>query len=79
MPRVLLGKENNMSKYFTQWINHKKSDEKISNQTIGECLGITSQAFGQKLKNNQYTLDDFVKIIKFFNASEEEIIKLTKV
>lgn len=79
MPRVLLNKQLNMPQYFTEWIVLQKHRNKMSNSDIGEALGITSQAVGVKLRNNQYTFQDFIAITKLFGASDEELIKLTKI
>lgn len=79
MPRVLLNKQLNMPQYFSEWIVIQKRRNKVNNEEIGKILGITSQAVGVKLKNNQYSLQDFIAITKFFNASDEELVKLTKV
>lgn len=79
MPRVNLNKQMNMPRYFSEWILIQKNRNHVNNQAIGEVLGITSQAMGKKIKSNQYSLEDFIAITNFFQATPEDLVKLTKV
>lgn len=79
MPRVLLNKQFKMPQYFTEWIVIQMRRNNENQATLGRVLNITQQAFSTKMKNNQYTLQDFITITNHFKATDEDLVKLTKV
>lgn len=79
MPKVLLNKQAHMSQYFTEWIVVQKHRHKVTNKALGELLGLSERRIGQKLQDNQFTFDDFILITHFFKASDDDLVKLTKI
>lgn len=79
MPKVLLNKELKMPQYFTEWLIIRMRRKKINQRKLGEVLHISQQAVGMKLRNNNYTFDEFITLTNYFEATEDDLISLTKV
>lgn len=79
MPRVLPLSEIERKKLaFSKWIKGKKAMEDVTNAMIGELLGMTGQAVGQKNKKSQYEYGELLLLFKTLNATDEEILSLMK-
>lgn len=61
---------------LVELIEGKKRVLKVSNAELGELIGITGQAFGQRLKNAKLEYMHLIKIFQRLNFSQDEIIKL---
>ena len=79
MPKVLpLSAIERKKLAFSKWIKEKKASEDITNGMIGEKLGITGQAVGQKNKKSQYDFGELLILFKELKATDEEILQLMK-
>ena len=79
MPRVLpLSAIERKKLALSKWIKGKKASEDVTNGMIGEKLGMTGQAVGQKNKKSQYDYGELLILFKELKATEEEILQLMK-
>lgn len=79
MPYVLpLSEVERKEVVFSKWIKCKKATEDVTNAMIGELLGMTGQAVGQKNKKSQYEYEELLLLFKKLNATDEEILRLMK-
>lgn len=79
MPRVLLNKQMNMGQYLSEWIIVQLHRKKITQTALAKEMNVTRQCLNKKLSNNQYSFNDFIAITKFLQATDEDLIKLTKI
>lgn len=68
-------KVNSIGKYIKAYmILADKSQEDVSDE-----LGISQQAYGKKLRNNQFTYEELLTIFQFLGISDEGILDLMKI
>ncbi len=67
-----------MLKDIGPWIAGRMKMEKVTQEEMSICLGITQQALSQKLRRCQFTYYDLIVILKRLRVTDEEIIKLMK-
>ena len=63
---------------FAKWLRGKLAEEEIRQVDLAEKLGIKQQSLSTKLKNGRFTLLEVITIFKFFNASDQEILKVMR-
>lgn len=78
MPRITSKRKAYMTKDIGSWIAGKMRMNKITQADMADCLNITQQAFGQKLRKSQFTYADLLAILEKLNVTDEEIIKLMR-
>lgn len=78
MPRVHILQKKYMLKDLSDWITGKMRIQKKSQAYMGELLGISQVAYGQRLRTGNFEFSQLIEIFKELQASDEEIIKLMK-
>ena len=63
---------------FAKWLRGRLAEEEIRQVDLAEKLGIKQQSLSTKLKNGRFTLLEVITIFKFFNASDQEILKVMR-
>ena len=79
MPRVALKRKEYMVADLSKWIVGKMYEKRISQKEMADMLGITQQAFGQRLRRGYFPYKDLIQIIKKLDATDEEILRLMRI
>lgn len=79
MQRVHLNKKQYVAKDFIACVSGKMYTRGIRQKDMGELLGITSQAFGKKLKKCQFSYLELLEVFKKLDFSDEEILRYSKI
>lgn len=79
MPRIKSRKKIYMQNDIGAWISGKMREKKLTQADIADCMGITQQAFGQKLKKSQFTYGDLLTIFQVMEITDADILKLMKI
>lgn len=79
MPRITSRKKMYMEKDIGSWVRGEMARKKIRQKHMADCMGITQQAFGQKVIKNQFTYADLLTIFQELQTEDEDIIRLMKV
>lgn len=75
MPRVTINKEIYKAKDLKKLIQIKMIEYGYKQNDLARVLGITQAAMSKKLSDNNYSLQDFMKISATLNFTDEEIVK----
>ena len=78
MPRVQLYKQKYMLQDLSDWITGRMRVMKKSQAYMGELLGISQVAFGQKVKQSNFKYSEMLAILKELQATDEEILKFMR-
>lgn len=78
MPRVHILRKKYMLQDLSDWITGKMRVQKKSQAYMGELLGISQAAYGQRLRSGNFEVCQLLEIFRELQASDEEIIKLMK-
>ncbi len=83
MPRVAINKKKYMLQDLYVWISGKMSLKDMTQEDLGDILGISQEAVSARLsglKQGKDTLkyNDLLTIFKTFEATDEEILKFMK-
>lgn len=84
MPRVAIKKKEYMIKDFTGWVLQKARMSGLKQKDIAEMLGIAPSSFCERLKKciktgqNIFSLEEAIMLLKAFEATDEEILRLMK-
>lgn len=78
MPRVAIKKKEYMLSDFGEWVVGRMKKFKVNQTQMGKLIGLSQPAFCQKLKKNQFSLEDAMTFFKVFKATDEEILRLMK-
>lgn len=57
-------------------IEGRKKRLKVSNAELGKLIGITGQAFGNRLKQAKFEYIQLIKIFQKLDFTHEEIVKI---
>lgn len=79
MPRITSKKKEYKTKDFGKWIKGKMAMLDLTQADMGDCLNITQQAFGQKLRTGQFTYAQILAIGEKLQFTDEEILKWMRV
>lgn len=78
MPRVQLYKQKYMLQDLSDWITGRMRVMKKSQAYMGELLGISQVAFGQKVRQSNFKYSEMLAILKELQATDEEILKFMR-
>lgn len=78
MPRVQLYKQKYMLQDLSDWITGRMRVMKKSQAYMGELLGISQVAFGQRLKKSSFDYSQLLVVLKELQATDEEILKFMR-
>lgn len=76
MPRVLMSKTKYMKSDFIKWLSAEMYFNHITQEQMGEVIGVTRQGFQKKLKNCNFSFEELIKIFHFLGTSQEKIAEL---
>lgn len=79
MPRITSRRKQYKAKDIGAWIAGKMREARLTQEYMADKLGISQQAYGQKLRKSQFSYADLLTILQEIQASDEEIIKLMRV
>ena len=84
MPRVSINRKKYMIKDFTGWVLQKARMSGLKQKDIAEMLGIQPSSFCERLKKciktgqNIFSFEEAIMLLKEFEATDEEILRLMK-
>lgn len=85
MPRVAIKKKEYMIADLPGWITGRMYTKGLKRKDLADLLGITPQAFSSRLRKNGrgdpkdvFTYGDLLTLFKALDATDEEILRLTK-
>lgn len=84
MPRVAINRKKYMIKDFTGWVLQKMKMNGIRQEDVGKILGIAQNSFSERVKKcrkegkNIFTYEEAIVLLKEFEATDEEILRLMK-
>ncbi len=78
MPRVAINKKKYMLKDLSEWITGRMKTLGLTQSDVGELLGITQQAFCQKVAQCNFKYSELLPLLKRLQATDEEILRLMK-
>ena len=84
MPRVAIKKKEYMIKDFTGWVIQKMKMNGLRQQDIADILGIAQGSFSTRVKKciktgqNIFSYEEAIILLKAFEATDEEILRLMK-
>ena len=76
MPRVLINADKYRQFDSSQLIRGYQARAGYNQAQMAELLGISQQAYSQRLMNLNFTLKDLQKMVKPLGLSQEEILGL---
>lgn len=78
MPRVAIKKKDYMISDLSEKIFGRMHSMNIRQREMGALLGITQQAFSQKLQKSKFNYGELLSIFKRLEFTDEEILRLMK-
>lgn len=77
MPKIYLTKQEKLNEEFYKWLIGSMKYRKLRQHDIAKKLGITQQAFSQKVtKLNRLTYSDIVIIFETLEPDADTLMKL---
>ena len=77
MPKTYLTKEQRIKERFSDWIYMQLRHNKMTQEQLGERIGMTQSALNHRLKKHNFSFGDFIIITDFFRASAEDVVWIT--
>lgn len=84
MPRVPINRKKYMIKDFTGWVLQKMKMNGLRQEDVGKILGIAQNSFSERLNKcikegkNIFSFEETIVLLKAFEATDEEILRLMK-
>lgn len=78
MPRVAIKKRQYKVSDFSQWIVGRMFALKLTQEDMGDALGISQPAFCGRLKSGFFTYADMLVLLPMLQATDEEILRFMK-
>lgn len=78
MPRVSISKKKYLKTDLREWMTGRMNTLGLKQVEMGELLGISQQAFGNRLRASNFTNDQLYEIFKKLKATDEEVLRLMK-
>lgn len=78
MSRVPINKKKYLKTDLREWMTGRMKTLHLNQKDMGELLGISQQAFGDRLKESNFTIDHLYEIFKKLQATDEEILRFMK-
>lgn len=79
MPRIRQYRQKYMLNDIGAWVAGRMMRQRKTQSVVADEMGISQQALSLKIRNNQFTYGDLLKLFKILNAEDSEILKLMKV
>lgn len=78
MPRVAINRKKYMLTDLSEWITGRMKTLNLRQSDVGAMIGISQPAFRQRLISGIFTTEQLFILFKELNASDEEILRLSK-
>lgn len=84
MPRVSINRKTYMLRDLAEFIEGRMSTKHLRQEDVGQWLGINQQSVSRRLKqakegnNKAFNVGELIILFKNLDATEEEILRLTK-
>lgn len=84
MPRVAINRKKYMIKDFTGWVLQKARMSGLKQKDIAKILNIAPSSFSMRVtkcieeSQNIFSYEEVIMLLKEFDATDEEILRLMK-
>lgn len=78
MPRVRINSTKYKTADLPKFIRSKLVDSNLEQKDLAVAIGITPQAFSNRMKKGLFSYSELVNILAEVKASDEEIVRLMK-
>lgn len=84
MPRVAINRKIYMLRDLAEWIEGRMSTKHLRQEDVAQWIGINQQSMSRRLKQakegkeNAFSAGELITLFKNLDASDEEILRLTK-
>lgn len=84
MPRVTINKKTYMLRDLAEWIEGRMSTKGLRQEDVGQWIGINQQSVSRRLKQAKggdgkaFNAGELITLFKNLDATDEEILRLTK-
>ncbi len=76
MPKIYLNERDRLKDRISAWMYGQMKKKQITQQRLAKELCITQQAFSQKLKRCQFSIDEFMVIVNIMDPEADELMWL---
>ena len=84
MPRVAINRKIYMLRDIAEWIEGRMSTKHLRQEDVAQWIGINQQSMSRRLKQakegkeNAFSVGERITLFKNLDATDEEILRLTK-
>lgn len=78
MPRVAIKKKEYMISDFSKWLVAKMYEKHLRQEDVGKMINLSQPAFSLRLQKGLFSYEELLVLFKELGASDEEILRLTK-
>lgn len=84
MPRVAINRKIYMLRNIAEWIEGRMSTKRLRQEDVAKWIGINQQSMSRRLKQakegkeNAFSVGELITLFKNLDATDEEILRLTK-
>lgn len=84
MPRVAINRKTYMLRDIAEWIEGRMSTKRLRQEDVAQWIGINQQSMSRRLKQakegkeNAFSVGELITLFKNLDATDEEILRLTK-
>lgn len=76
MPKVYLTKQEKLNEEFYKWLIGSMKYRKLRQRDIAKKLGITQQAFSQKVGKLSFSYPDIVSLFEILEPDADTVMRL---
>lgn len=84
MPRVAINRKIYMLRDIAEWIEGRMSTKGLRQEDVAQWININQQSMSRRLKQakegkeNAFSVGELITLFKNLDATDEEILRLTK-
>lgn len=84
MPRVAINRKIYMLRDIAEWIEGRMFTKSLRQEDVAQWIGINQQSMSRRLKQakegkeNAFSVGELITLFKNLDATDEEILRLTK-
>lgn len=84
MPRVAINRKIYMLRDIAEWIEGRMSTKGLRQEDVAQWININQQSMSRRLKQakegkeNAFSVGELITLFKKLDATDEEILRLTK-
>lgn len=76
MPTVYITKEDKLCTRLASYVYGELKTRRISQEKLADTMGITQPSLCRKLRVRQFSFNDFIRIVDFFEPDDRELSRL---